>query len=89
MSPTHVWAIALGALVMIIIAFSYAYMVPKYPKAGGEFTWQKYGVCLWMVSGRGLFDQCSNEFDCNWFNCGWLRWISRYFKMGVALSGGR
>ena len=23
LSPTHVWAIALGALVMIIIAFSY------------------------------------------------------------------
>ena len=31
-------AMILGALVMIIIAFSYAYMVPKYPKAGGEFT---------------------------------------------------
>ena len=41
LSPTHVWAIALGALVMIIIAFSYAYMVPKYPKAGGEFTFTK------------------------------------------------
>lgn len=32
---------ALGALVMIIIAFSYAYMVPKYPKTGGEFTFIK------------------------------------------------
>ena len=31
-------AMVLGALVMVIIAFSYAYMVPKYPKAGGEFT---------------------------------------------------
>ena len=30
----------LGALVMIVIAFSYAYMVPKYPKAGGEFFGQ-------------------------------------------------
>jgi amino acid transporter len=30
-------AMVLGALVMVIIAFSYAYMVPKYPKAGGEF----------------------------------------------------
>ena len=28
-------------LVMIIIAASYAYMVPKYPKAGGEFTFAK------------------------------------------------
>ena len=34
-------AMVLGALVMIIIAFSYAYMVPKYPKAGGEFTFTK------------------------------------------------
>lgn len=34
-------AMVFGALVMIIIAFSYAYMVPKYPKAGGEFTEDK------------------------------------------------
>lgn len=34
-------AMILGALVMIIIAFSYAYMVPKYPKAGGEYTFAK------------------------------------------------
>lgn len=34
-------AMVLGALVMIIIAFSYAYMVLKYPKAGGEFTFTK------------------------------------------------
>ena len=31
-------AMVLGALVMIIISYSYSYMVPKYPKAGGEFT---------------------------------------------------
>lgn len=37
-------AMVLGALVMIIIAFSYAYMVPKYPKAGGEFTFTK--ICF-------------------------------------------
>ena len=49
-------AMALGALVMIIIAFSYAYMVPKYPKAGGEFTFTKecYGkspayICGWFL----------------------------------------
>ncbi len=49
-------AMILGALVMIIIAFSYAYMVPKYPKAGGEFTFTKecYGkipayVCGWFL----------------------------------------
>jgi amino acid transporter len=34
-------AMLLGAAVMIIIAFSYAYMVPKYPKAGGEYTFTK------------------------------------------------
>ena len=34
-------AMVLGAIVMIIIARSYAYMVPKYPIAGGEFTFTK------------------------------------------------
>ena len=48
-------AMALGALVMIIIAFSYAYMVPKYPKAGGEFTFTK------MCFGKNL------AFVCGWF----------------------
>ncbi len=49
-------AMAMGALVMIIIACSYAYMVPKYPKAGGEFTFTKecFGkhmafVCGWFL----------------------------------------
>lgn len=49
-------AMVLGALVMIIIAFSYAYMVPKHPKAGGEFTFTKayYGkhgafLCGWFL----------------------------------------
>ena len=49
-------AMVLGALVMIIIAMSYAYMVPKYPKAGGEFTFTKacFGkktayVCGWFL----------------------------------------
>ncbi len=48
-------AMVLGALVMIIIAFSYAYMVPKYPKAGGEFTFTK------MCFGKTL------AFICGWF----------------------
>ena len=34
-------AMILGGLVMVIIAFSYAYMIPKHPKAGGEFTFTK------------------------------------------------
>lgn len=49
-------AMALGALVMIVIAFSYAYMVPKYPQAGGEFTFTKacFGklpayICGWFL----------------------------------------
>lgn len=48
-------AMVLGALVMIIIAFSYAYMVPKYPEAGGEFTFTK--KCF----GKNL------AFICGWF----------------------
>lgn len=49
-------AMAMGAVVMIIIACSYAYMIPKYPKAGGEFTFTKecFGknaafVCGWFL----------------------------------------
>ena len=49
-------AMALGALVMIIIAFSYAYMVPKHPQAGGEFNFTKenFGkvpafICGWFL----------------------------------------
>ena len=48
-------AMVLGAVVMIIIAFSYAYMVPKYPKAGGEFTFTK--ECF----GKNI------AFVCGWF----------------------
>ena len=48
-------AMVLGALVMIIIAFSYAYMVPKYPRAGGEFTFTK--ACF------GRFP----AYLCGWF----------------------
>ena len=48
-------AMALGAIVMIIIAFSYAYMIPKYPRAGGEFTFTK--ACF----GKNM------AFVCGWF----------------------
>ena len=48
-------AMILGALVMVIIAFSYAYMVPKYPKAGGEFTFTK------MCFGK------TAAYLCGWF----------------------
>ena len=49
-------AMVLGAAVMVVIAFSYAYMIPKYPKAGGEFTFTKecFGkrmayICGWFL----------------------------------------
>lgn len=49
-------AMILGAIVMIIIAFAYAYMVPKYPQAGGEFNYTKkcFGkipayICGWFL----------------------------------------
>ena len=48
-------AMVLGAIVMIIIACSYAYMIPKYPKAGGEFTFTK--ACF----GK------RTAFLCGWF----------------------
>ena len=48
-------AMILGALVMAIIAFSYAYMVPRHPKAGGEFTFTK--ACF----GKKL------AYICGWF----------------------
>ena len=48
-------AMVLGALVMIVISFCYAYMVPKYPKAGGEFTFTK--ECF----GR------ASAYICGWF----------------------
>lgn len=48
-------AMVLGALVMVIIACSYAYMVPKYPKAGGEFTFTK------MCFGKNA------AYLCGWF----------------------
>lgn len=48
-------AMVLGAMVMIIIALSYAYMVPKYPKAGGEFTFTK------MCFGK------TTAYICGWF----------------------
>ena len=48
-------AMILGALVMVVIAYSYAYMVPKYPKAGGEFTFTK--ACFGRVPA----------YICGWF----------------------
>ena len=48
-------AMAVGALIMIVISASYSYMVPRYPQAGGEFTFAK--ECF----GR------PSAFLCGWF----------------------
>lgn len=48
-------AMVIGAVVMFIIAYSYSYMVPKNPKAGGEFNYTK--KCF----GRSL------AYVCGWF----------------------
>ena len=48
-------AMILGALVMMIIACAYAYMIPKYPKAGGEFTFTK--ACFGKITA----------YTCGWF----------------------
>ena len=48
-------AMLLGAVIMIIIAFCYAYMVPRYPKAGGEFHFTR--TCFGNHFG----------FLCGWF----------------------
>ena len=48
-------AMAIAAIIMIVIAFNYHYMINKYPVAGGEFTYahQAFGM--------------NNAFVCSWF----------------------
>lgn len=48
---------AAGALLMIVIGYSYAYMIAKFPVAGGEFAYAYQGfgrtasyICGWMLS---------------------------------------
>lgn len=59
----------LGALVMVIIAFAYAYMVPQYPKAGGEFTLECFGkvpayICGWFVDMSAIGASIGYLFTC-------------------------
>ena len=79
-------AMGIGALVMAVIAFSYSYMVPRYPQAGGEFTFAK--ECF----GR------RNAFLCGWFlalayvanvpmNCTALGLMTRKLFFGVFQFG--
>jgi len=49
-------AMGLAALIMVIIAFNYSYMVNRYPLSGGEFTYTKaaFGkthsfLCAWFL----------------------------------------
>lgn len=48
-------AMILGAVIMVVIAIGYAYMVPKYPQAGGEFSF-----------ARNCFGKKS-AYVCGWF----------------------
>ena len=48
-------AMIIGAVIMIVISFSYSYMVKRYPQGGGEFTYTR------ILFGRG------HAFCCAWF----------------------
>ena len=76
----------IGALIMIIIAFSYGYMVQRFPVAGGEFAFAFKGF------GR------NHAFICGWFlglsyisvvplNATALGLIGRYMFPGLLQKG--
>lgn len=48
-------AMAIGAVIMIVISFSYSYMVRKYPQGGGDFYYTK------LIFGE------KHAFFCAWF----------------------
>lgn len=95
-------AMLLGALVMVIISFSYAYMVPKHPQAGGEFTFTKenFGkipafICGWFLVAAYLTNVPMNSTAIpliieGLFGEGCLNWfgISGYNIAGSAVSIG-
>ena len=94
-------AMFLGALVMIIIAFSYAYMVPKYPKAGGEFTFTKntFGktfayLCGWFLVAAYLTNVPMNSTAIGLIvdgldgNADILKFGFRYTVAGFSVSMG-
>lgn len=54
---TLILGFLVGALLMIVIGYSYAYMIAKFPVAGGEFAYAYQGfgrtasyICGWMLS---------------------------------------
>ena len=79
-------AMVIGALVMVVISFSYSYMVSRHPKAGGEF-----------VFARACFGR-HHAFVCGWFlalaylanvpmNCTALGLMTRKLFFGVFQFG--
>jgi len=48
-------ALIIAALIMIVIAFNYQYMIVKYPVAGGEFTYTQKAFGI------------NHAFVCSWF----------------------
>ena len=79
-------AMVIGALVMVVISFSYSYMVSHHPKAGGEF-----------VFARACFGR-HHAFVCGWFlalaylanvpmNCTALGLMTRKLFFGVFQFG--
>ena len=79
-------AMVVGALVMAVISLSYSYMVPRHPKAGGEF-----------VFARACFGR-HHAFVCGWFlalaylanvpmNCTALGLMTRRLFFGVFQFG--
>ena len=79
-------AMVIGALIMVVIAFAYSYMVPRFPMAGGEFAFTR--VCF----GR------HHAYLCGWFlalayvanvpmNCTALGLMTRKLFFGVFQFG--
>ena len=79
-------AMVIGAIIMLVIAFSYSYMVSRHPKAGGEF-----------VFARACFGR-RHAFVCGWFlalaylanvpmNCTALGLMTRKLFFGVFQFG--
>lgn len=94
-------AMALGALVMFIIAYAYAYMVPKNPKAGGEFNYTKkcFGrapayLCGWFLVAAYLTNVPMNSTAIGLIVDGLdgtldiLKWGFHYTIAGFDVYGG-
>jgi len=94
-------AMVLGAVVMFIIAYAYAYMVPKNPKAGGEFNYTKqcFGkapayLCGWFLVAAYLTNVPMNSTAIGLIVDGLdgaadiLKWGFHYTVAGFNVYGG-